>query len=225
MYTCTKLDTEPQRNRPAVLSSHLGRGLTGPDLSSRSSATSESNHHEVSSSRGSRRSSPLPSSSHDRRRGAGALPQRPFHSEELPRRASLPDVLAGPLKVFHHPERIQERDPKFATPSTAMTVFHEACVPAYFVSIPLPPQLAGVLPLTAPGGHSGRGLGRHRLPRYFHEACIPTASVRNTANDLGHDLSRAITLAEASLLELYNVVTSRCWILHIEGLRFHLETT
>ena len=188
MYTSTKLDTGQQRNRPAVLSRQKAHWS---DLSLRipSPATSESNHPEESSARGSQRGSPLPSSSYDQRRGVGAHPRRPFHREEPPRRVSFPDVLAGPLKVFHHPERIQERDPKFATPSTAMTIFHEASVPAYFVSIPLPPQLAGVLPLTAPGGHSGRGLGRHRLPRNVHEACIPTASVHNTANDLAHDLS------------------------------------
>ena len=29
LYTCTKLETEPQRTLPAVLNSHLGRGLTG----------------------------------------------------------------------------------------------------------------------------------------------------------------------------------------------------
>ena len=159
MYTCTKLETEPHPTQTSRPGQSPWQRAHWSDLSSRipRSATSESNHHEESSARGSRRGTPLPSSSLDRRRGVGAHPQRPFHSEEPPRRVSLPEVLPAPLKVSHHPERIQERDPKFATPSTAMTIFHDACVPAYLVSIPLPPQLAGVLPLTAPGGHS-----RHR---------------------------------------------------------------
>ena len=52
MYTCTKLETESQRNRPAVLSKRHPNPTT---------TTSQQ-------TRGSRRGSPLPSSSHDRRR-------------------------------------------------------------------------------------------------------------------------------------------------------------